>query len=91
MTDLDSALRRLAEAPAPEKLASIEADVMARVAEHSFGKESLRVRAAAVGFAFLIGIAGGMLPDASARAKDTGPALSKAVELAPSTLLAGSL
>ena len=90
MRDLDSALRQLSQQPVHSGLDLIEAKVLEHVERHSFSEVSLGVRAAAIGFALLIGVAGGMLPDAKARAQRSGPALSEAIELAPSTLLAGA-
>ena len=90
MMDVDSALHRLSEEAVPSAVASMDAAVLTRVAGHSFAKEPLRVRATALGLALLVGVAGGMLPDASTRAKQAGPALSEAIEFAPSTLLAGA-
>jgi hypothetical protein len=90
MVDVDSALRRLSEEAAPPELSSIDNQVLARVQGHSFTRESMHLRVGAVGFALLMGIAGGMLPDTSAKARSTAPVLSEAVDLAPSTLLAGA-
>ena len=90
MRDLDSALRQLSQQPVHPGLDVLEATVLEHVERHSFSEEPLRVGAAAIGFALLIGVAGGMLPDAEARAEHSRPALSEAMELAPSTLLAGA-
>lgn len=90
MRDLDSALRRLSQQPPHPDLDVLEARVLEHVKRHSFAKEPLGVRAAAVGCALLIGVAGGMMPDAEARAERSGPVLSEAIELAPSTLLFGA-
>lgn len=90
MRDLDSALHQLSQQPVHPNLDVLEAKVLEHIKRHSFSEAPLGVRAAAIGFALLIGVAGGMLPDAEARAKRAGPALSEALELAPSTLLGGA-
>lgn len=89
MRDLDSALRQLSRQPAHADLAMLEVKVLEQVERHSFAREPLGVRAAAIAFALLIGVAGGMLPDAEAREERSGTAFSEAMELAPSTLLTG--
>jgi hypothetical protein len=90
MADIDSALRRLSKETAPPGLSLIEDRVMARVEGHSFAKDSMRLRAGAVAFALVMGVVGGMLPDNAAKARPAPSGLSEAVDLAPSTLLAGA-
>ena len=90
MADVDLRLNALAEQAVPPALASLDAHVLARVAGHSFAKESLWVRTTAIAFAMLMGVAGGMLPDTRTRAGQPAPGLSEAAEFAPSTLLAGA-
>ncbi len=89
MRDLDSALHQLSQQPVHPDLDLLEAKILEHVERHSFSQEPRGVRAAAIMFALLIGVAGGMLPDAKARA-EAGPALSEAIALAPSTLLVGA-
>lgn len=90
MTDLDFALRRLSEEAPPAELSSIDTQVLTQVQEHSFARDSMRLRVGAVAFALLMGVAGGMLPDPSAKARSTPSVLGEAADLAPSTLLAGA-
>ena len=90
MRELDAALHQLCEEPVPPQLASLDARVLARVEDHSFAKEPLRTSVAAIGLALLIGVAGGMLPDAEPGPKRVSPDLSEATKLAPSTLLLGT-
>lgn len=87
MNDLDKDLRRLSEEPGPVRLDALDAEVLRRVAGHSFARESLRFRVLAVGVALVMGIAGGALPDRQANARGTLGPLSEAAGLAPSTLL----
>jgi|UPI0005C95E7A hypothetical protein len=87
MNDLDAALRRLSEEPGPCRLGGVEAEVLRRVAGHSFARESLRFRVLAVGVALVMGIAGGALPERPASARGALSPLNEAAGLAPSTLL----
>ena len=91
MSDLESALHRLSTEAVPPSIALIEARVLGRVAGHSFTGEPLRVRAAAVALALLLGVGGGMLPDPERPLSEAGSTLNEAVELAPSTLLTAAL
>lgn len=88
MPDFDILLRRLGEEPVPEALGAAEDAVLQRVHGFSFDREPLRFRVAVVGAALLMGVAGGMLPEAGAARERVGP-LGEAAELAPSTLLVG--
>ena len=87
MNDLDTALRRLSEEPGPVRLEGLDAEVLRRVAGHSFARESLRFRVLAVGIALVMGVAGGALPDRPASARGALGPLNEAAGLAPSTLL----
>lgn len=89
-TDLDVALRRLAEQPVHPGLASLEGDVLKLIAaeRRTHGATLKSGMLAAVG-AVALGIAGGGLSSAAASAR--APTLSPfgpSVPLAPSTLLA---
>ena len=90
--DLDTALRRLAEAPVPPRLKAVEGQVIGRVASHRFGRrgESLRTRVALVTVALLMGIAGGMVSDAAAEPQGRPALLAGIDDLAPSSLLSGA-
>lgn len=88
MSDFDILLRRLGEEPVPEALGAAEGAVFQRVRGFSFDREPFGFRVAAVGAALLMGVAGGMLPEAGAARERIAP-LGEAAELAPSTLLAG--
>ena len=87
MSDLESALHRLSTEAAPPSIALIEARILGRVAGHSFRREPLRVRAAAVALALTLGVAGGLMPDSEHHFDKASSILGEAVELAPSTLL----
>jgi hypothetical protein len=89
MGEVDAALRLVSEEAAPPELFMIDDGVLLRVQGHSFDKESVHLRVGAVAFALLMGIAGGMLPDAPAKAGPNVVGLSEGVNLAPSTLLIG--
>ena len=88
MHDIDSALRRLAKEQLPGRLAAIEDGVMDAVAGHIFPapEVSFRFRFAAVGLALVMGIAGGMITEEPARARQSLSLISGG-ELAPSALL----
>jgi hypothetical protein len=87
MEDLDRALARLADAPAPAALDDIDARVLARIgARPSTRAAGLGIGAVAVA-ALVIGMAGAGLP-VSARAGATLAPLGGVSPLAPSTLLA---
>lgn len=90
MHDIDSGLRRLAEDQVPGRLAATEAVVMDAVAGHRFPapEVSFRFRVAAVGLALIMGIAGGMITEEPARARQSLSVISGG-ELAPSALLTG--
>lgn len=87
MSRIDGLLRRLSEEAAPGALASIEDDVLARVRGHRFDREPFGLRVAAVGFALLLGVAGGMLPQGHAHPSERVVPFGEAAHLAPSTLL----
>lgn len=88
MHDIDSRLRRLAEDQVPDRLAATEAVVMGAIAGHIFPapEVSFRFRFAAVGLALVMGIAGGMITEEPARARQSHSLISGG-ELAPSVLL----
>ncbi len=88
MDDIETRLRVIAAEPVPGELAEAEALILERVRGHSFAREPLRLRAAAVTFALLMGVGGGLLPEREAR-PDRGLAPLAAIDLAPSTLLVG--
>lgn len=91
MHDIDSALRRLAEAPLPARVAGLETEVLKRTKDHRFERKqrATTFRFAAVALALIMGIAGGIVPGRSASAEDLLLPISDAVKLAPSTLLLG--
>lgn len=89
MSNFETLLRRLNEEPVPAGLASIERPILERVSGHSFEREPLRFRVAAVTVALLMGVAGGMLPESGAKARSGLAPLGESAGLAPSSLLAG--
>lgn len=91
MSDIDSALQRLAKAPLPPDLARLEVAVFERVEGHGFGQPHVGtpLRICAVALAVAMGIAGGVIPNRSADAESFPVSLSDAARLAPSTLLIG--
>ena len=90
MNDLDADLRRLSNEPRPVHLDALDAEVLRRVAGHSFARESLRFRVFAVGVALVMGVAGGAFPDRSQSGRGALGPLNEAAGLAPSTLLSGA-
>jgi len=91
MYDIDSALRRLAEAPPPAHLAQVDAAVFQRIEGHRFGPNNVvtTYRAGVVTLALVMGIAGGLVPGES-DSRDALVPISAAAKLAPSTLLLGN-
>lgn len=89
MSDFETLLRRLNEEPVPAALASIEQPILKRVSGHSFEREPLRLRVAAVAVALVMGVAGGMLPESGANGRSVPAPLGEPASLAPSNLLAG--
>jgi hypothetical protein len=90
MFEIDSALERLARSPAPDQLATLDEKVLSQVADHSFfiaTAEPYKVRVTLVGLALLLGVAGGLVPEASASAEQSLQPLTDAGRLAPSSLL----
>lgn len=88
MDDLDAALARLADAPLPPRLATLHADVFARIAAQPPVRAGLGWGAGAVIVALIMGIAGAVIPMGGASAS-LAP-LGADPWLAPSTLLAGA-
>lgn len=93
MDDIDIELRRLAEDRVPNSLGAIDGQVLQRVSAYGFATRDIptRFRVAAVAFALLMGVAGGLIPGEAADAEPSVTAISGAIELAPSTLLTGRL
>lgn len=93
MNDIDRELRRLAEDRVPNSLGAIDVRVLQRVSTYRFGPSDIpnRFRVAAVAFALLMGVAGGLIPGEAADAEPSVTTISGAIELAPSTLLTGRL
>lgn len=91
MNDIDTALRRLAEAETPPRLLLVDAAVFRRIDGRSPGVRDAYgpVRVAVVAAALVMGITAGLLPGQSADAKDAYVEISGAAKLAPSTLLVG--
>lgn len=89
-TDLDAALRRLAEQPVHPGLANLENDVLKLIAaERRAGGVTMRSGMLAAVGAVSLGIAGGGLSSAAATAQvPTLSPFGPSVPLAPSTLLA---
>ncbi len=91
MNDIDSALRRLAEAPPPAHLSQVDAAVFKRIEGHRFGPRNVAITYSAGGvvmLALVMGIVGGLVPGESA-SRDALVPISNAAKLAPSTLLLG--
>lgn len=89
MDELDKALMQLRSLPVPSRLATLEADVMARIdAEQRVVAVTTGPALALAGIVALsIGMAGAILPGGAAQAAPS-PALGFGANLAPSTLLA---
>ena len=89
--DIGEALARLSRAPVPAALVSVDATVMARVAElpRRLREVPPGVFVLAVAVALLMGLAGGVLPDGPANAEEPLSPIDSATRLAPSTLLGG--
>ena len=87
MDDVDRALARLAELPAPATLDDMEARVLARISAGPSPRTGLHVGAVIVA-ALAIGVAGGGVPATASRAASLSP-LTGGSPLAPSTLLVG--
>ena len=87
MDDIDRALARLADLPAPTTLDDMEARVFARISAGPTPRTGLHVGAVIVA-ALAIGVAGGGVP-ATAREPASLSLLSGGSPLAPSTLLVG--
>lgn len=88
MNDLDKLLGRLREAPTPSRLSLIDEGVMAAVAAHPAGRDTLTIATfglAAVA-ALLVGIAGSVISPPTVYAAPIAPFGSPSA-LAPSTLL----
>lgn len=91
MNEIDTALRRLAQAPPPAHLARMEAVVFERIDGYSFVRRKITTsfRVGAVALALIMGIVGGLIPRQPADATDSLVPISDAAKLAPSTLLLG--
>lgn len=88
MTDLDDLLERLARAPVPARLATMEAEMLARIAALPTGAAAgigSGIGMLAIVIAAGLGVVGATVPAAPAHATPFG--MTDA--LAPSTLLAG--
>lgn len=85
MDDLDMMIRQLRDAPLPDRLAALDGDVLARVAQlRSNGSQ--RPVIVATAFALFIGVAAGAAPPTSAQATTVTP-FGASSTLLPSTLL----
>ena len=91
MDDIDEALAWLATDRVPARLAATETVILARVSGHCFGTSEIpgAWRTAGVAAALIMGIAGGLLPNESARATHSLSPLDGSSALAPSALLTG--
>jgi len=88
MRDLDADLRRLSLDEAPVRLAAAEAEVLQRIADHSFhARESRSFSVIAVAGALLMGVAGGLMQAEQPGVSRSLSPLSRATDLAPSTVL----
>lgn len=87
--DMDSYLRRLADAPLPTRLAAIEAVVLDRIAREPSNSSGRRFVAGAAFLALMIGFAGGLLPRQNSEQAETLLPLGSMGQLAPSSLLSG--
>jgi hypothetical protein len=88
MDDLDRALARLADVPAPHALDDMEARVFARIGAQSTPRTGLHIGAVVVA-ALAIGVVGGGVPATASSPASLSP-LAGGSPLAPSTLLAGA-
>lgn len=88
MDDLDRALARLADVPAPTALDDMEARVLARIGARPIARTGLHVGMVAAA-ALVIGVAGGGVPATASEPVSLSP-LTDGSPLAPSTLLAGA-
>ena len=85
MNELDSMLRQLRDAPLPDRLATLDGEVLARVAQLRSGG-SQRPVIMATAFALFIGVAAGAAPPTSAEATPL-TLFGTSASLMPSTLL----
>ena len=90
MDDLDLMLARLASAPVPAELASIDAAVLERIAARPAPMFGYAAVAGAAILALLTGVAGGMWPGNPQHASETLTPFGPSSPLAPSTLLASN-
>lgn len=88
MDDLDRVLARLADAPAPAALDTIDAAVFAGVAARTEARRGAIGVGAIAAAALTIGMVGGELPAGAQPAVSLAP-LAGGSSLAPSTLLVG--
>ena len=88
MDDLDRALARMADLPAPTALDDMEARVLARISAGPAPRTGLHVGAVVIA-ALAIGMAGGGVPATATEAASLSP-LTGDLPLSPSTLLAGA-
>ena len=88
MDDIDRALARLADRPAPAALDDMEARVLARIGAGPTPRTGLHVGAVIVA-ALAIGVAGGGVPATASAPASLSP-LTGGSPLAPSTLLTGA-
>lgn len=92
MYDLDGALARLADVPAPHRLDDMEARVLARIgggASVRTGPHIGMVATAALAIGVVGGLIGGGVPGAASEAMSLSPLTGRS-SLAPSTLLSGA-
>ena len=89
MAEIDSELSRLVHDRVPASLAGIDSAVLQAVSGHDFSRPQLSDRhsIAAIAFALLIGVGGGLAGNGSHHARPAVAPIGAAAELAPSTLL----
>lgn len=88
MSDLDSVLKRLGQAPFPAGLAAIDETVFARVAAGAAYRARRGFGVATISAALIMGVAGAVMPSRKAAATSLAP-LGPTSPLSPSALLGG--
>ena len=89
--DIETALQRLRQDEIPLRLNTLEGNVLAQVANHSFARSGapMMVRIGAIAGALLMGVVGGLMPANTAKAEPPLAPFAGASDLAPATLLLG--
>ena len=87
--DLEAGLRALATDRVPAALATIDGDVLTRVAGHRFrpGTQGSTLTVAMVSGSLLMGMAGGLLPAGRVEARSSLAPLAEVYELGPAGIL----